>query len=400
MSIIITNGKAYLPDYHFHTATIEIEKECITQVSTNDSTYLSSPHGITDSDSPCEILDAANCYIIPGLIDIHFHGCAGVDFCDGSPDSLHRIASYQASQGITGICPASMTLPMDILLKITESATDYFYRKKDTSETDNSSFCADFLGIRLEGPFLSAAKCGAQNPAFLHKPDVTLFHKLQDKAKGLIRIVDIAPEEDNDCSFIREISKECKVSLAHTAADYATCMNAFAAGASHVTHLFNAMSEFSHRKPGLIGAACDTPACDVELICDGVHVDPSVIRMAFQLYTDARIVLISDSMQATGMPNGEYTLGGQTVKVSGILATLADGTIAGSVTNLMDCVRHAVAFSIPLESAIRCATANPARSIGVDNCYGYLKPGYVANIVILNPDLSLRHVILHGKIIV
>lgn len=399
MNIKIINGVLYQPDYQFHTGSLEINGESISAVHTVPSTDTSTPF--------TQILDAAGGYVIPGLIDIHFHGCAGADFCDGTKSTLAKIAAYQASQGITGICPASMTLPEEDLLQIMESAAMY---------SDKCHDAADLLGIHLEGPFLSRTKCGAQNSDFLQKPDITLFRRLQEKANGMIRIVDVAPEEDIDFAFIRALSRNtlcesstkslcgasrsCKISLAHTTADYDTCMAAFAAGASHVTHLFNAMNKFNHRKTGLIGAAYDTPSCDVELICDGIHVAPSAIRMAFQLFTDKRIILVSDSMRATGMPNGEYTLGGQTVKVSGALATLKDGTIAGSVTNLMDCVRHAVSFEIPPESAIRCATANPARSIGVDDCLGYLKPGYIANIVILNSDFSLRHVILHGRIIV
>jgi len=391
----ITNGNLYLPDYHFHTGTIEIENEYISLVSAEN-------HIMSNSSNlePDNILDAGGCYVLPGLIDIQLHGCMGADVCDATPEALHTITAYQASQGITGICTASMTLPEQKLIPIMENAAAY----------SNTLPCADLLGIRLEGPFLSEAKCGAQNSAYLQKADLTLFETLQEKANGLIRIVDVAPEADTDCQFMQTVSEQCKVSLAHTAADYSTCQKAFTAGASHVTHLFNAMNEFHHRKPGLIGAAYDTPACTVELICDGIHVDAATIRMAFQLFTDARIVLISDSMRATGMPDGSYTLGGQTVKVCGNLATLnractldsansSNETLAGSVTHLMDCVRKAVSFGIPLESAIRCATATPSHCIGIADKYGYLRPGHIANIVILNPDLSLRHVIIHGRLI-
>lgn len=372
----ITNGNIYLPDYQFHAGTLEIRN-----------------NRIADSCNPImadeEILDATGCYVIPGLIDLHFHGCNGADFCDGTADAIQKITAYEAAQGITGICPASMTLPEAELSRIMANAAAY----------SCPQLHADLLGVRLEGPFLSAAKCGAQNPAFLHEPDITFFHRLQEQAQGLIRIIDVAPEKDIHSDFIREISKACIVSLAHTTADYATCMDAFAAGASQVTHLFNAMNGFNHRAPGLIGAAYDSPACNVELICDGIHVAPAAIRMTFQLYTDARIILISDSMRAAGMPDGEYSLGGQRVNVQGNRATLENGTIAGSVTNLMDCVRRAVSFGIPLESALRCATANPAHVLGVDDRYGYLKPGYIANVVILNPDLSLRKVILRGQLL-
>lgn len=393
MRIQISNGLIFHPDFQFHPGSLTLEDGQIAEISCCSSIKESS--SAIPGDAPLR-LDAEGCYVIPGLIDIHFHGCAGADFCDGTPDALYQIARYEAAQGITGICPASMTLSEADLLKIMDNAAEF-------SNNGNHQACADFLGIHLEGPFLSQAKCGAQNPAFLQKPDISLLRRLQQHAKGLIRIVDIAPEEDTDDTFIpavlQEYPQKCSISLAHTTADYNTCMSAFAKGASHVTHLFNAMNSFNHRAPGLIGAAYDTPHCKVELICDGIHIVPAVVRMAFQLFTAERIILISDSMRATGIPDGTYSLGGQTVTVSGRHATLENGTIAGSVTNLMDCMRHAVSFGIPLESAVRSATANPAHSIGVDDRYGYLKPGYAANIVILNPDLSLRHVILHGKLL-
>lgn len=409
MSIQICNGLIYQPDFQFHPGNLTLEGSKIAEYSSYSSVALSSDKTHTTDTT----LDARGCYVIPGLIDIHFHGCAGADFCDGTPDTLNRITHYEALQGITGICPASMTLPENVLLQIMQNAADFYDQQQAEAKHSQSQAHshasdiwlsrADFLGIHLEGPFLSPMKCGAQNPAFLQKPDSALFRRLQQQAKGLIRIVDMAPEEDADGSFISTISREhaqkCRISIAHTAADYDTCMTAFSKGASHVTHVFHAMNRFHHREPGLIGAAYDTPACEVELICDSIHATPSAVRMAFQLFTAERIVLISDSMRATGMPDGTYSLGGQRVTVSGRLATLDSGTLAGSVTNLMDCMRLAVSFGIPLESAVRCVTANPARSIYADDRYGYLKPGYIANVVILNPDLSLRHVILRGKLL-
>lgn len=424
--ITTITGNIFSPDFQFHKGKLFIENDSIAKVE-----YASSPD------------NAENCYIIPGLIDIHFHGCMGNDFCDGTLDSLDAIAKQEAAWGVTGICPASMTLPPERLCSIMKNAHDFCFtgNSSNTISCDSdvihagsnmSNHAADILGIHMEGPFLSFAKKGAQNAAYLHKPDVTLFQQLQDISGGLIKLVDIAPEEEGALAFIRQVSSSCAVSLAHTAADYRTCMKAFQAGATHVSHLFNAMNPFSHREPGLPGAAFDTPDCDVELICDGIHLSPAAVRMAFRLFSDEHIILISDSMMATGMPDGTYTLGDQFVTVRGNLATLAEtttpasaaptvdsttpasaaptadsittisvasatgGTIAGSATHLADCVCKAVSFGIPLESAIRCATANPARSIGCDDSYGFLKPGYAANVVILNPDLSLKNVILRG----
>ena len=176
-------------------------------------------------------------------------------------------------------------------------------------------------------------------------------------------------------------------------------MEAIKAGATHITHLYTAMYGFTHRKPGVIGAAFDSEGCEVELICDGVHIDPAVIRATFKLFDDDRVILISDSMMACGMPDGKYELGGQPVNVNGSHATLDDGTLAGSVTNLMDCMRNVVRFGIPLESAVKAATINPAHSIKVDDKYGSISTGKIANLVVLNKDLSLDKVIYHGSII-
>ena len=224
-----------------------------------------------------------------------------------------------------------------------------------------------------------------------------MFRRLQKKAEGLIRFCDIAPETDGAMDFIRELKDEVRISLAHTTADYDTAREAFIHGARHVTHLFNAMPPFSHRAPGVIGAAAENPDVIAELICDGIHIHPSAVRAAFRLFGDERICLISDSMMATGLSDGEYTLGGQAVTVRGNLATLADGTIAGSVTNLMDCLRTAVQkMGIPLEDAVRCASLNPAKAIGVDALYGSIEAGKKGDVVLLRKDLSLAGVIKDG----
>ena len=328
-------------------------------------------------------LDADGLYAIPGLIDIHFHGCMGSDFCDGTSQALDTISAYELENGITGICPASMTLPEETLARVFSNARTY-----------RASQGASLLGINMEGPFLSAAKKGAQNEAFLHLPDIEMFHRLQKEAGGLIRLAAIAPELEDASLFIRALKDEVILSLAHTNADYDTAASALSLGASHITHLYNAMAPFSHRAPGVPGAAFDKKDTYVELICDGIHVHPSAVRSAFSMYTDDRIVLISDSMMAAGMPDGIYSLGGQQVQVSGRRALLKDGTIAGSASNLMDCVRTAVHdMGISLESAVKCASANPARSIGVYDSCGSISAGKCADLVLLDKNLAIVNVI-------
>ena len=340
------------------------------------------------ADGPENIVDAAGDYVIPGLTDIHFHGCMGSDCCDGTAEAFHTIARYELSQGVTSITPATMTMSEETLAKICEAARDF-------SCPDGADFC----GLYMEGPFISIAKKGAQNERYIHPADTPMLQRLQEICGGKIRTAVIAPETEGAMEFIRENSGSINISLAHTTADYDTCMEAFLNGASQLTHTYNAMPPFTHRAPGPIGAAADTDGCMAELICDGVHIHPAVVRATFKLFGDDRIILISDSMRAAGMEDGTYDLGGQEVTVKGSLATLSDGTIAGSVTNLMDCMRTAVkAMGIPLASAVKCAAVNPVKAIGLTKDYGSLTPGRYANIVLLKENLDLDKVIHRGVI--
>ena len=370
--MVIKNAKVFTENHTFENKDIYIENELITNGRISDD----------------RIIDGSSLYAIPGLTDIHFHGCVGYDFCDGTHEAIEAMAKYQAENGITTICPATMTLGEDTLMEIAKVASSY-----------ESKEGAILTGINMEGPYVSVKKKGAQNPAFIRKPDIGMYRRMQKESGNLIKLVAIAPEEEGAMEFISELKDEVILSLAHTTADYDTACEALSKGANHITHLYNAMPPFSHREPGVVGAACDMPDCEVELICDGIHIHPSVVRTTFKMFGDDRIILISDSMMATGMPDGEYSLGGQAVKVADHKATLvADGAIAGSATNLMDCMRNVVKnMGIPLESAVKCAAVNSAKSIGIYDKYGSITPGKVANIVLLDKDLNIKSVILKGK---
>ncbi len=334
-----------------------------------------------------EVIEAKGLYMIPGLVDIHFHGCMGADMCDGTKEALDVITQYEASVGVTSVCPATMTIPKDELSAVMKNAGAYAYHGG-----------AHLVGINMEGPFISPAKKGAQAAENIMHCDYEYFSQLQDAAGGLIKLVDIAPEEAGAMEFIDKVKGTVVVSLAHTASDYDTAMEAIAHGASHATHLYNAMPPLNHRNPGVIGAVRDSDSCHVELICDGVHIHPSVIRATFAMFGAQRMILISDSMRATGLDDGEYTLGGQPVTVKGNLATLHDGTIAGSATNLMDCMRFVVKHAgLPLETAVMCATANPAKEIGIFDEVGTIAVGKKADFVLLDQDLNLAGVYIDGK---
>ncbi len=380
----IANAMIYTEDCQFVQGSISIENEYIHSVDYEPQSSKQMP---AYDDHALEVINASGLYAIPGLCDIHFHACDGMDFCDGTTEALSVMAHYEALNGITSICPASMTFSAARLLEICKNASEF------TAGSDEAAL----VGINLEGPFLSYEKRGAQNPNYLTAPDAALVRELNQASGGLVKLISLAPELPGSMELIQALKHDFILSAAHTAADYTVAKKAFDEGMSHVTHLYNAMLPFTHRAPGLIGAAYDTPGCSVELICDGVHVHPTAVRMTFSLFGDDRIILISDTMMAAGLTDGSYSLGGQAVNVHGNLATLADGTIAGSVTNLYSCMTHAVNMGIPLESAVKCATMNPAKKIGIYEKAGSITPGKYADLLLLNSDLSLHSVFLRGR---
>lgn len=372
--MIIKNANVYTENHQFE------EKD----VAVKDGRFTGHVQPEEEEDL---FIDAKGLYMIPGLVDIHFHGCMGADMCDGTKEVLDTIASYEASVGVTSICPATMTIPKEELLAVMKNAGEYDYQGG-----------ARLVGINMEGPFISPLKKGAQAADNIMPCDYEYFCQLQEAARGLIKLVDIAPEEAGAMEFIDKVKGEVVVSLAHTASDYDTAKKAIEHGASHATHLFNGMSPMNHRDPGVIGATRDLKSCHVELICDGVHIHPSVIRATFAMFGPERIILISDSMRATGLEDGEYTLGGQAVTVRNNLAKLHDGTIAGSVTNLMDCMKFVVKEAeIPLEIAVMCATENPAKEIGIFKETGSITRGKRADFVLLDKDLNIVSVYMDGK---
>ncbi|MCM1262129.1 MAG: N-acetylglucosamine-6-phosphate deacetylase [Butyrivibrio sp.] len=365
-------GIIYTDKFVFEPGTIAIDGDRISSVETCDMTELTP--------------EESQHYLLPGLVDIHLHGAAGCDFCDAAKESIEVINSYEINHGITSFCLATMTLPIARLEEICEAARRYRLE--------------GMRGIYLEGPFISEKRKGSQNLEYIRMPDTGLIGKLQELSGGLVKIVTIAPEIEGAFECIKN-SKDNKLgvrfSIAHTDADYETAIAAIDAGAVHITHLYNAMPPLLHRAPGVIGAAAEREETEVELICDGIHVHPAVVRSTFKLFGDDRIILISDSMMAAGMKDGSYTLGGQTVLVKDKKAVLKDGTIAGSVSNLYDCMLKAVSMGIPKESVVKAATYNPSRSIGIDKEYGTLESGKIADILITGLDLGLCGVIKSGR---
>lgn len=392
--MIIRNVMIYTPDQRFTAGSVRTEGDRISQVMPDGSDGESRTGKLQVIDGQEEVIDGRGCYCIPGMIDLHFHGCKGYDICDATMEALEAIAAFEASIGVTAICPATMTLPQKELEAVLETAA----RFRDRQQQEGSPRGADLVGVNMEGPFISRVKKGAQDARNIIPCDAEVFRSFQRAADGLVRFIGIAPEEGDSEAFIREVKGEAVISLAHTNADYETAKRAFDSGAGHAVHLYNAMPAFSHREPGVVGAVFDSAHVNAELICDGIHVHPAVVRTTFSVLGHDRMILISDSMRAAGMTDGQYTLGGLEVTVRGKRATLTQGgALAGSVTTLPDCVRTAVQqMGIPLEHAIAAATVNPAGSLGILKDYGTIEPGKKANLVLWDEELKLKKVIKDG----
>lgn len=342
-----------------------------------------------------QAVDLSGKYVIPGLIDLHGHGNSGEDFSIANLDGLKKIGAYLAKNGVTSFLATSMTLPEEMLTPAYRTAAAYA-----EEEPEN---CAYLAGINMEGPYFCYSKRGAQNPDFLHKPDIEMLKRLQEASNGLLRLIDVAPEIEGAIPFIEDAKEIATVSLAHSAANYEESKAGFKAGITHMTHLFNGMNSLLHRDPGPIGAGSETCGVTAELICDGLHVHPSAVRAAFLLFGADRICIISDALAACGMPEGNHTLGGVPIQIQGGVARLMDGTIAGAITNQFRGMKNCIAFGIPAEDAIRAATANPARAIRMADEIGSIKPGCRADFVVCNvpegnlAEMEIDSVYLAGK---
>lgn len=329
-------------------------------------------------------MDVTGHYIVPGLIDIHTHGAMGVDTSDGKEENLEILSKYYASQGVTSWCPTTMTLPEEVLLQAVKSVAAY-----------KNPIGAKPVGIYLEGPFFHYDKKGAQSASHLALPDYGFFKRLQEASGGLVSVLALAPELKNALDVIEEVSKEVTVSLGHTTTDYDTAMEAFDKGATLVTHLYNGMQPFSHRAPGLIGAAADKNVY-VELICDGLHIHPSVIRATHKLF-GKKLCLISDSLRCAGMADGEYELGGQPISKNGSVARLHDGTLAGSSIGLLEGVRNVISFGISPEDAFYAGSTAPSQAIGKSDSIGSIEVGKSADFLVLDKNFNLIATYVNGN---
>lgn len=334
-------------------------------------------------------IDLEGRYVIPGLIDIHFHGNSGEDFSVTDFNGLTKIAASLARRGVTSFAPASMTMPEAVLMKAYRNAAEFHAKQPEG--------VARLAGINMEGPYFSKEKKGAQAEEHLMLPDAGMVERLDQASGGLLKIVCIAPELPGALEFIEKISSRFTVSLAHTNADYDIAKMAIDAGARQLTHLFNAMPPLLHRQPGVIGAGAEAHQVMAELICDGAHVHASAVRAAFAMFSADRIILISDALSCLGMPEGVYQSGGQKIFMKNGAAVLSDGvTFAGSTTDLYQCMRKAISFGIRAEDAIKAASANPAKAIGAIDKAGSIAVGKQADFVVCDKEFNLEACYIAG----
>ena len=369
------NARIFTSDFQFHMGAFEVKDGCFGEIL---------PETV-----PADAVDLKGATVIPGLIDVHSHGNSGADFSDGDYEGLKKMARFYASCGVTSFAPASMTLPYDVLAKA-------FGTAKQLVEEAPAGH-ARLMGIQMEGPYFSYKKRGAQNPDYLKEPDFEGFQKLYNDCGGLVRIVDIAPELPGAAEFVEKASKLCTVSIAHTDSDYDHARAAIDAGVTHLTHLYNAMPGIHHRNPGVIPAAVENDKVQAELICDGYHIHPASVRLAFTMFKN-RMILVSDSGRCAGQPEGtQFELGGQMAQLKGGVARLvADDTIACSAANLWQCLKNVLSWGIPEEEALRAASFNPAKAIGAEEKVGSIATGKFADFVITNEDYSEKRVFLGG----
>ncbi|MBR6725691.1 MAG: N-acetylglucosamine-6-phosphate deacetylase [Clostridia bacterium] len=373
----IINGKIVLPDRI-------VEGKALA--------YDTKIEGIVDvSEIPAsaEVYDACGNYVAPGLVDIHIHGYVNADVSDGSSDGIRAIAEGIAKNGVTSFLPTTMTVSLPEI----DAALDSVRAVKEESKSWNG---AEIIGVHAEGPFINPSKKGAQAEENILKPDAEYLIKNQD----IIRSVTLAPEMDTDHECIKRVAKETNIviSMGHTDAKFEEAMSAVADGVSHSTHLYNAMSPMHHRKPGVVSAIFSSNV-STELIADTFHIHPGLFGMVAAIKKD-KLVLITDCTRAGGMPDGEYSLGGQPIFLKGIQCLLADGTIAGSVLKLNNAVKNVLdATDLDVPTVVSMATINAAKAIREDHRIGSLENGKDADIIIADGNFNIIRTVKGGRVI-
>lgn len=351
------------------------------------------PQAATEIPAGCKVHDFADCVLAPGLVDMHTHGAAGVDVMEADADGQSRIEKFLVRHGVTTYFPTTITAPMDKILASLERLANAVEKGATNSGRTQPA------GIHIEGPFLSHARKGMHPEGDLQKPTLKSFNQMWEASRGQIRVMTIAPELDGALEVIAEASKRgvC-VSIGHSDADIDQARKGVAAGGRHATHTFNAMRPLDHRKPGILGEVLTNNNLSAEIIADGIHVNPAVIRLVTLAKGEERTVLVTDATSATGMPDGKYMLGHCEIEVKDGMCTY-QGTLAGSILTLDQAVRNVMNFAgWDLQKSVRAATLNPAKTAGAKN-KGVLQPGADADLVVFTPNGNVKATVVRGQMV-
>jgi N-acetylglucosamine-6-phosphate deacetylase len=381
----LKGGQLYLENTMINDGFVQIDKGIIANVG--------SLANVKETGDAEEINLPPNFKILPGMIDLHIHGVAGADTMDGSIVALETMAKALPEEGTTSFLATTITQDIPLIEKAVTNVRDYL-----TSSLTPGK--AEVLGVHLEGPFINEQMAGAQPIEHIALPNLTLFKKWQALSKQAIKLVTLAPEMDGCLEFISYLTATNVVSsVGHSNATYKQMQEAIVEGASQITHLFNQMSPLHHREPGVVGAAFLHDELKAELIADGIHVMPEVIKIIFKQKGANGIILISDAMRAKGLENGTYDLGGQSVKVQKGKATLQDGTLAGSILKLNEAVLNILSYTnCTLADVVKMTAVNPAKQINVFDRKGSIKKGKDADLIILDEENQLYMTICRGKL--
>lgn len=373
--MIFKNGNVLCGDFVFRKVDIKVEDGIIKEIGEN----LSGD----------EVFDLEGDYLLPGLIDEHFHGANNCTVYSADTDEIVRLAEYEASQGVTAITPTLSSYSDELMLRAIDAV------KEAAREEHNGS---EILGIHLEGPYLSHEYKGAHVPENLQIPTPEKLKQHIDRGEGAVKLLTIAPEIDKDFETIKyAVSRGVAVSVGHSGADYETAMGAIRAGATASTHTFNAMIPLNHRNPGILGAVLTDDRVNCEVMGDFGHVAPAIVKLIYKAKGADRVNFVSDSSLIAGLPEGEYVIDGVKSYLKGVLSYVEDGTISGSATTVLTSVKNALKIDIPLEDAVKMASLNPAKTLKVDDILGSIEVGKHASMFVADKDVNPKAVFVKGK---
>ncbi len=376
MRTAIRNGKIITPQTILHDQALIINEQTIEGLG-------------SDSSSPnTSVIDAQGCYVVPGFIDVHVHGGDGHDTMDATPAAIHGMAAFYAKHGVTSYYPTTMTMPAPAIQAALENV----------EKCPQPSKGAQHLGVHVEGPYLNLQYKGAQPPEYFRPPIPAEYGQWLET--GVCKLITVAPEIAGSLEMIQELTAQgVEFAIGHSAATYDEAVKGFDAGVRQVTHVFNGMVGLHHREPGALAAILTDDRVDAQLIADGIHVHPAMIRMLIRAKGAEHVILITDAIQAAGLSDGDYSLGGQAVTVKDGIARIANGSLAGSTLTMDKAIRNMVSFTdLPLQKIIAMASAVPARAMRLSN-KGKLAAGCDADIVLLNRELEVMLTIIGGKIV-